>query len=126
VVEVVAGVRGGPCVTLLAAPAGRPGADQIDRPAVGLGQQEGPQRPREASKRSGWFHSRKKTSWTTSSASAGSPHTRREAEHRTPVPAVGLGQRVVVEPGRSDHQLGVAELGHRSHPPQFGATTNLG
>ena len=67
--------------------------------------------PRSGSKRSGWFHRRRKTSWVTSSASAALLSTRLgQAEDGAAVAPVHLGQRHLAVAGDGGHQLGVADL----------------
>ena len=65
--------------------------------------------PRAGSKRSGWFHSRRKTSWATSSASPESPVTRLASPNTAAAVApVDLGQGFLPAPADGHHQLGVS------------------
>ena len=114
--EVVAGVRRGPGVLLLPPRPGRPGPDQVDGPAVRLGQQERPQRtpvrveavrlaPQAQEDLLGHVLRRRPI--------PGDPPG--QAEDGTAVPPVHLGQGALVPRGRSTPPIG-RHRGRSRHP----------
>ena len=67
--------------------------------------------PRPGSKRSGWFHRRKNTSWVTSSASDGVvEHASGQSVDGPTVASVHLGQSNLAVAGDRSDELGIADF----------------
>ena len=114
--EVVTGIGRRPGFPLFPAGPGLPGADDVDRPAVRLGEQERPERS-PGGIEPVWLVPEPEKHFLDDvfGLTDVAYDLLGQTEDDATVPAVDLGQRLLAEAPDRHHQLGVAELGHRLH-----------